>query len=512
MAWSAHSSLRMHVFHLVCICSVIAQAFSWGTSRQHVLKEPHDGYTARSLPIRNRDQSPNIFAVALRELQELESEPLCHRIAARLLVNNCQLLDGRDEATVLTDSGRATRDFVDSFAASLAICDLSRGSFRIPASCSKFREPFLAEMPVPSQPRLHVSPQEIDSCLEGLAQSDSAWNTWISYRHKALRFCDAARADNEKDRNIQLFQKITTVLDKLTSHVEADLDAHLDTLSKMFHDANANVATLGPQLQVVKAGLYELEHMITETTSRETKRAASLRTDLDSAQSLEHILARLIATALDGSEGIIRSTGSALEDMHKRLNEDVESVISTLEVAAATSSGLQEVLIHSHLRAAAIAKGQERIEENMQKLNEVAGDLTIKHEAHQRSLEQAQQKALQVLDTLEVVSSSAGSLKQSLLSGLGLSQWWPYLFCPLVTLTIGSYGLPPSASRNIALVGMGEIFGFMVSVAHKTKMEFLPVNLTSYQGTSVLEQVLDGETPPLDSFAQKSAVAESPGI
>jgi hypothetical protein len=87
---------------------------------------------------------------------------------------------------------------VDSYAASLAICDLERGSFRIPVSCSKFRESTLATLSASPIPQIHVSTVEIDECLEGLAQSDSAWNTWVSYRHKALRFCDAARADHQK--------------------------------------------------------------------------------------------------------------------------------------------------------------------------------------------------------------------------------------------------------------------------------------------------------------------------
>jgi hypothetical protein len=141
---------------------------------------------------------PEVYASALDELQEMESAPLCHRNAARLLVNNCQLLDGKDDATILTDSGTASRDFVDTYAASLAICDLERGSFRIPSTCVKFQEQAMARLSVPSQPQLHVSSTEIDRCLEGLAQSDSAWNTWVSYRHKALRFCEAARADHMK--------------------------------------------------------------------------------------------------------------------------------------------------------------------------------------------------------------------------------------------------------------------------------------------------------------------------
>lgn len=143
---------------------------------------------------------PKIYAAAIKELQDLESEPLCHRTAARLLVNDCQMLEGKDEATVLTGSGRKIRDFVDFYAASLAICDLERGSFVIPTACARFREGPLSQLPMSQQHQLHVSSREIDSCLTGLAKSDSAWSTWVSYRHKALRFCEAARADNEKSK------------------------------------------------------------------------------------------------------------------------------------------------------------------------------------------------------------------------------------------------------------------------------------------------------------------------
>lgn len=162
-----------------------------------------------SSPRFDNSDLPYMYARAFNELQELESEPLCHRTAALLLVNNCQLLDGRDDATILTDSGRAARDFVDSYAASLAICDLERGNFIIPSSCSQFQEAVLARMSPPTKPQLHVTTDEITACLQGLAQSDSAWNTWVSYRHKSLRFCEAARADNEKGRftsAIQLYE------------------------------------------------------------------------------------------------------------------------------------------------------------------------------------------------------------------------------------------------------------------------------------------------------------------
>ena len=125
---------------------------------------------------------------------------MCHRTAARIIANDCQILEGKDEASVLTDSGRQIRDFVDSYAASLAICDLERGSFFIPAECSKFREESLGRLPVSQQHDLHVSTEEIDACLTGLGKSHSAWITYHNYHDQALRFCEAARADNEKSK------------------------------------------------------------------------------------------------------------------------------------------------------------------------------------------------------------------------------------------------------------------------------------------------------------------------
>jgi hypothetical protein len=169
----------------------------WGGKKQ-VVSPRHDLNLSPFEMLQSGSQPSEVYTVALSELQDLESEPLCHRIAARLLVGNCQLLDGKNEATVFTDSARQIRDFVDSYAASMAICDLERGRFTIPSVCDKFREPTLGQLSIDGQARLHVTSREIDHCLSGLAAENSAWSTWVSYRHKALRFCEAARADQEK--------------------------------------------------------------------------------------------------------------------------------------------------------------------------------------------------------------------------------------------------------------------------------------------------------------------------
>lgn len=119
-------------------------------------------------------QSPSLYEVARHELRELEFEPLCQQSAARILANNCELLGTKNEATILTTSGRLVRDFVDSYAIGLAICDLERGNFEIPHRCANFREPVLSQLPVQNFGHLHVSSAEIKSCLSGLSDSSSA--------------------------------------------------------------------------------------------------------------------------------------------------------------------------------------------------------------------------------------------------------------------------------------------------------------------------------------------------
>ncbi|EMR66354.1 putative nuclear membrane fusion protein kar5 protein [Eutypa lata UCREL1] len=186
------------------------------------------------------------------------------QVAARLLVNNCELLEGKDEATVLTDSGRQIRDFVDSYAASLAICDLERGSFVIPKECAKFREPVLGQMPIGNEVYLHVTSTEIDACLSGLGVSDSAWNTWVSYRHKALRFCDAARADNDKAQHIRLFQKLTKIMNQMTNSVDQELETRLRDFDRRSQEATNKIDNLSPTVDRIGQGLRDIESIISE--------------------------------------------------------------------------------------------------------------------------------------------------------------------------------------------------------------------------------------------------------
>ncbi|KAK1989091.1 nuclear membrane fusion protein Kar5 [Colletotrichum cereale] len=463
---------------LSCIGNV--DAFSWGGNegRSSLLRSLEEHTVDPSITVQDRSRLPNIYAVAMQELQELESEPLCHRIAARLLVNNCQLLDGKDDATVLTDSGRQVRDFVDSYAASLAICDLERGSFVIPSSCAPFRERSLVNIPDSSIPRLHASPQQIDSCLSGLAKSDSAWNTWVSYRHKALRFCEAARADNEKAQSIRLHQRLTEVLSKLSEGVEQELEAHLRAINIRATETTDQLRRMIPDIEHLRDKLQDLDRTISQDMMQISQASNSVMRDgLEDAQSLHQLLGILLKTVMSNNAEVATSQEMALATIRERTDSEVAVVMSAIATAAASSASLQSLMELSHLRAVELAGRQEHLEKGLVRLLDITEDLSSKYESHTEKLDLAQQISGDLLETLDNMVISTSEVRNSLGYRASWTSWLPYVICPAASLLMGSYGLPPSAVRNIGLIVLGEIAGFVISYAQNLPLNVLNVSL-----------------------------------
>jgi hypothetical protein len=70
-------------------------------------------------------------------------------------------------------------------------------------------------------------------------------------------------------------------------------------------------------------------------------------------------------------------------------------------------------------------------------------------------LEEAQNKSQVVLDTLVGVATASETLASIMTNRLSWVSWGPYMWCPIVSLTLGSYGLPPSPQRNLVLIAIG---------------------------------------------------------
>ncbi|KID93051.1 Nitrilase/cyanide hydratase and apolipoprotein N-acyltransferase [Metarhizium guizhouense ARSEF 977] len=458
---------------VVLSLSGMTSALGWRSPQQKYVDKPLEEASRSPPPSPYASgANPSIFAEALSELQELESEPFCHRIAARLLVNNCQLLDGRNDATVMTNTGRAARDFVDFFAASLAICDLERANFAIPSTCHKFREPVLANLPAPSKPELHVITREIDDCLEGLARSDSAWSTWVSYRHKALGFCEAARADGEKDHHIFLHRKLANILERLTTDAEVQVQNRLNELDRMFRESSDNAKTLTAHVAGLNASLLYFEQVITHSILSKSKETEMVvQKGLNEARSLQQLMEEVLGMMSLREEKHARTLETALEVAVTQINRDAHEVTKMLTAVAMSSLSLQEQLKKSESQLSLVMRKQERVQEGMEELSLLADLVADKHHSHQEMLQSAQNETAHLLASLEAASVSMGNLRASF-SDLGSVGWWPYIICPAASLVLGSYRLQPSATRNILLLGVGEIAGFLMTFANMHGGEF----------------------------------------
>ncbi|KAK2603502.1 hypothetical protein QQS21_004271 [Conoideocrella luteorostrata] len=450
-----------------------------------------------SSPINIDRANSNAYATALVELQELESEPLCHRIAARLLVGNCQLLDGQNEATVMTDTGRAARDFVDCFASSLAICDLERANFDIPKSCHKFRESVLASLPIPSQPRLHVMTAEIDRCLEGLARSDSAWSTWVSYRHKALRFCEAARADNEKDRHIVLHQKLANILESLTTQAEDGVQAQASELDRMFQKSSEDAKILTSQVDQLKASFLKFDEIIAHAISSKSKEfEVAVHGGMDRAESLQRHMEAAFHRMTVREDQLAQAFEFAIQAATKQATYRVNEVVEVLEVVAQSSTFLQAQLRQSQGQVSSVLHQQAELEKGMQKLSRLAEAVTDKQISHEGLLKSTYNRTLQIVSSLETATLSISTL-QTPLTQLGGISWWPYIICPVASLIFGSYGLQPSITRNMILLGAGEIAGFMMASASTyqgySAASFFPLGFAFFKNKHFNETALEDE-------------------
>ncbi|KAM3440887.1 hypothetical protein NHJ13734_003097 [Beauveria thailandica] len=507
----------VHTFFFTLQLTKIVSGFSWNAQKalHPAHRAAYDGHTdevdAARPPI-YRLRSDNIYSIALQELESLESQPLCHQIAARLLVNNCHLLHGQDETVELANTGRLTRDFIDSYAAGLAICDLERGSFVIPRDCAKFREPALAKIEVGKTPHLHVSTAEIDKCLEGLAQSDSSWNTWISYRHKAVRFCEIAKSDNDKDSTIHLHKKITEIMERFSDKVQVQVEEQLRRVDQLMQRTTEAADSLLPHAETLKSQLDGLGRVLNEQLMAVSKQSAlEVQSGLDDATQLHNIVNVLLESIRENQVQIAIEHSNALQTVRKDTLEGVETMIATIATAASSSVRLQTQLEETELRADKVMEKQNMLEKNLDRLHKFSHEMYLSHSNHQDKLDSAHHSVMNILGALQGVESSTNRIHSTLLRGPSWS-WWPHILCPVASLFLGSYRLAPSITRNLLLLGLGEIAGLTISATQAIKTDtpipFIHTSLPNFfkttfnDTTQMIHEAHDLQTAHSSTFLQ----------
>lgn len=104
--------------------------------------------------------------------------------------------------------------------------------------------------------------------------------------------------------------------------------------------------------------------------------------------------------------------------------------------------------------------------QGMTHLIEITEVLSNNYDHHTHLLNLAQNMTIEMLDTLEDTAVSAAAISIEFSKQSSAISWWPYIWCPAASLVMGSYGLPPSAMRNLVLVAMGMRLPYLCNSLH----------------------------------------------
>lgn len=127
------------------------------------------------------------------------------------------------------------------------------------------------------------------------------------------------------------------------------------------------------------------------------------------------------------------------------------------------SSLLQQL---SHLEMEAHFWRQHQLSANLERLAATTDNIASTYEDHAQAVIEVKNMTNEVLETLENVSGATAKIKEAdrlRWGSSGLGSWMPYILSPAATLFLGSYGLAPSALRNLGLVALGEVIGLWVT-------------------------------------------------
>ncbi|KAM3079462.1 hypothetical protein ACMFMG_005893 [Clarireedia jacksonii] len=420
----------------------MVSAFSWKSAtkmpsgREHpeVGYDEHTVHKSSQVDLKqSRNRANELYASAMLQLKRLEEEPICHRVAAQLLMSNCQGLENINQKEYDLYSGRIQRHYVESLAASLAICDMERSSMVVPDACESFRLPSLLRASQEGEGKLQITQDEVGVCLEGLGKNPSHWLSWTSYRDNCLLICQVARSDIEKDQSILLQKRLVEIMEQFTANLENDL-----------HDLNRHMADHARTAESYFEGIYS--------------RAEALKNKVEGAFEI-------ISTEASGITSSMKSILGSFGDIQRMMHTVVETVVhSHAEMAAAQEQALVATSGTAKSRMEDINALASNTEASFERLN-----YAIRFEALSIGINNMTALINEHAETLEQASFTASNIQENLgkaamgaLDSVGelALDYSLRLLSPLLSLYVGNYGVSASSTRNIVLCiggyGIGE--------------------------------------------------------
>lgn len=272
---------------------------------------------------------------------------------------------------------------------------------------------------------------------------------------------------------------------KMTHGVEIEIQKHMDNLELRLQRTGTIIENLEPELDRLREKLARVDSFISQDLDGTLKKSSeSISHGLNDAANLQQILAVMMQTVLDGTSHVAAAQERSMEVVGKGSN-DLDKWAAVVATASASALSLNSQIVSesdfnsfnhladrfsstqesSRLGLLELSARQQALAGGLDRLTSATETLSLRQDDHARSLNEAQNITNDILDTLDGVAASAMILEEASLSylgGSGLFKWVSYIVSPVVTLMLGSYGLAPSALRNLGLVVLGEFFGFLI--------------------------------------------------
>ncbi|EKD15193.1 nuclear membrane fusion protein Kar5 [Drepanopeziza brunnea f. sp. 'multigermtubi' MB_m1] len=374
-------------------------------------------------------RKPEVYSEALVRLKRLEGEPICHRVAAQLLMNNCRGLEGINEQTYQLNSDHIQRHHVETFAASLTTCEIERlgdpeaREDPVPQACSIFSSSVLFEHAREQKGKLNVSHEEVHSCIIALTKIENGYATWLSYRDTALMFCRAA------DQHILLQKELALTMAKFSEDVHGDLDyisrkmaenakAAESYLEKFFSTANEWKDKLSQALQSVSKDAQDIGSAVHSITNN--------------AKTADHMIKQLIQTVYATNAEVSAQQELALQAGAKNVQYQMGDINRMM---GATEEGMKIIsaLVSDQFAPMIVSliERQDVLEDRSQAVLDAVINATELLQGHAHQLNEASRAASTINEDLKKAVEHAHSWKDALNVEGGIPDWTLRTWLPL---------------------------------------------------------------------------------
>ncbi|EPE25556.1 hypothetical protein GLAREA_01468 [Glarea lozoyensis ATCC 20868] len=413
-------------------------------------------------------RKPEFYNKAMLELKRLEDEPMCHRLAAHLLMNTCRGLQDINEQTLQTTKAKMQRNHVESFAAALTLCDMEGVNWEIPDACVPLSSSVMHRTIEEDKTTLVVPSEQVQACLTTLSKDHTHWMTWLHRRDSALLFCRAASIDMDKDQMFETQKLLVKIMTDFAKELDIELTLLKVKLEGQTREADQFFQEFMEHAKQMKSRFQgTMDHV-----SKDVKVvASSIASIKDSGLDIQRFLQSLFQTAVAGHAEMAAKQEESLAVSTQNMQTRLGSINDMAERAETYAVVMGRAMEHLSSRLEVLADQQEDMEKKSQSVLVALANATDLFYMHAEQLEKASFTAAKIHDSLgnvATITDFISSYTDMLHVGGSWGDWAIRAFSPPSAIMIGSYGLPPSLFRNVFLFIAGATTGEVIVLLRRS--------------------------------------------